>query len=113
MPRTCVNIPLNNQDPAQLHERIKVILVGDGYHETTYNKNEIVWKKGTGMLTAMHFIKLDYQPNMLIVSGWICSGIGGLTFGEKDLSGVYGAVPKRSVQNTIDKLVAAAGYSKV
>lgn len=112
MPRTCVNIPLN-QDPVQLHERIKAILVGDGYSETTYNKTEIVWKKGTGLLTAMHFIKLDYQPNLLVVSGWICSGIGALTFGEKDLSGLYAIAPKKSVQKTVDKIVAAAGYSKV
>lgn len=112
MSRTCVNIPLNNQNPNQLHERIKAILSSDGYKEKTYQKNEIVWKKGTGMLTAMHFIKLDYQPNMLVVSGWISSGIGGLTFGEKDLSGFFAAIPKKSVQNTIDKIVAATGYAK-
>lgn len=92
-----------------LHERIKAILSGDGYKEKTYKKNEIVWKKGTGLLTAMHFIKLDYQPNMLIVSGWICSGIGSLTFGEMDLSGVVAVVPKKSVQKTVDKIVAAVG----
>lgn len=60
----------------------------------------------------MHFIKLDYQPNLLVVSGWICSGIGSLTMGEKDLSGFVAAVPKKSVQKTVDKIVAATGYVK-
>lgn len=107
MSRTAVNVPLN-KDANQLHEQIKQILTADGYKEKKYKKGEIVWKKGTGFLTAMHFIKLDYQPNMLVVSGWISSGIGGLTLGEQALTGVVGVIPKKSVQKTIDKIVSAA-----
>ncbi len=108
MSRTTINIPLNNQDPNQVHERIKAILTADGYREQTYKKNEIVWRKGLGLLTAMHFIKLDYQPNMLVVSGWVpLFGIFGVSFGEDQLSGVSAVIPKQSTQKTIDKIVAS------
>lgn len=109
MSRTVVNIPIT-QDVNQLHEKIRQILITDGYNETNYKNNEIVWKKGVGFFTAMHFIKLDYQANVLYVSGWICSGIGSFTFGEHALNGFYGVIPKKSVQGTIDKITAAAGF---
>lgn len=112
MARTVVNLPIN-QDANQLHEGIKQILTANGYKEVTYKKNEIVWKKGTGMLTAMRFIKLDYQGNMLCVSGWICSGIGSLTFGEHALKGFYGWAIKKLVKNDINQIAAVAGQPNV
>lgn len=105
--RTVIQLPIN-QDPAMLHDGITKLLTADGYHETTYNKtgvNEIIWKKGTGFLTAMHFIKLDYQPGVLIVSGWIASGIDTLTFTEQPLEGFMAAIPKSSCKKTVDKIV--------
>ena len=58
-------------------------------------------------MTAMHFIKLEYQQNMLVISGWIQMGIGPVGGREHDLNGITGKIPKQSVRNTIEKLKAA------
>lgn len=106
MARTVVNLPIN-QDANQLHESIKQLLTANGYKETTYKKNEIVWKKGIGLLTAIRFIKLDYQGNMLCISGWIWS------LGEHALKGFYGCAIKKLVKDNINQIAAIAGHPNV
>lgn len=82
---------------------IKNILDQEGYHEIERN-GEVVWKKGTGAMTAMHFIKFDYVPGDLIISGFVQIGLGSVGLKEMDLTGVTGIIPKKSTFNTIQKI---------
>lgn len=79
------------------------ILVEDGYHQIETN-GETVWKKGTGALTAMHFIKLQYYPNDFVISGWVQIGLGSTGFKDMDLKGFTGSIPKKSTFKTIQKI---------
>ena len=81
----------------------KNILIQDGYHEIERN-GEIVWKKGTGAMTAMHFIKLDYIPGDLLLSGFVQIGVGSVGLDEMDLTGFTGKIPKKSTFKTIQKI---------
>ena len=46
------------------------VLVADKYKEIDYN-GETVWKMGTGLATAMHFIKTEYVGQTLRLYGWV------------------------------------------
>lgn len=108
--RTFVQVPITG-DPNAIDNAVAQLLRQEGYELTQYNEtglNETVWKKGTGMATAMKFIKLFYQPNILIISGWTSSGIGSITVNEMPLKGIVGAVPKKSCMNTIKMVVQIA-----
>ena len=108
--RTFVQVPITG-DPNAIDNAGAQLLRQEGYELTQYNEtglNETVWKKGTGMATAMKFIKLFYQPNILIISGWTSSGIGSITVNEMPLKGIVGAVPKKSCMNTIKMVVQIA-----
>lgn len=82
---------------------IKNILLQEGYKEINLN-NETVWKKGNGLITAMQYIKLEFDNNFISVSGWIQTGIGNIGGNEMDLNGIIGAVPKKSVLKVISKI---------
>ena len=105
MARTFVDIPLQG-DIAAADAVVKNVLISDDYREINYN-TEVVWKKGTGVMTAMHFIKVEYVGNVLHLSGWVQIGVGSVGGKERDLSGIVGAVPKKSVKGTIEKMRAA------
>lgn len=108
--RTFVQVPITG-DPNAIDNAVAQLLRQEGYELTQYNEtglNETVWKKGTGMATAMKFIKLFYQPNILVISGWTSSGIGSITVNEMPLKGIVGAVPKKSCMNTIKMVVQIA-----
>ncbi|MGN1181591.1 MAG: hypothetical protein ACI4SR_01190 [Faecalibacillus sp.] len=87
----------------QANDIARRILQESGYHEIERN-GENVWKKGTGAMTAMHFIKLDYVPGDFIISGFIQIGIGSVGLDEMDLKGFTGSVPKKSTFKTIQKV---------
>lgn len=87
----------------QVDGNIKTILSQEGYKEINRN-NELVWKKGTGLLTAMQYIKVEYGNDCVNISGWIQSGIGNIGGKEMDLNGVFGAMPKKSVLKVISKI---------
>ena len=53
-------------DIATAQQRINYILVSKGYHITPYRTGEMVWKKGTGLMTAMHYIKVDYSNSQCL-----------------------------------------------
>lgn len=110
--RTFVQVPITG-DPNAINSAVAQLLQQEGYSLTQYNEtglNETVWKKGTGMATSMKYIKLFYQPNMLVITGWTCDGIGSITVNEHPLKGIFGAVPKQSCMNTI-KMVAQTAQS--
>ena len=64
---------------------------------------EEYWKKGTGLMTAMQFIKLEFSDGALTLSAWVQAGIGSFGGSEMDLSGVTAAIPKKSLMNVIEK----------
>lgn len=105
MARTTITIPFT-QEQTTADQTARRILAIDGYHEIDYN-GEKVWKKGTGLMTAMHYIKLEFQDNQLAISGWIQVGIGSVGGKERDLSGFTGVIPKQSVRSTMNKILAA------
>lgn len=108
--RTFVQVPIAG-DPNAINTALSALLTQEGYSMTQYAEGsapELVWKKGTGFATAMKFIKLMYQPNMLLINAWTSSGIGSLTIGEMSLTGGFGAIPKKSCMKTVEKVIQLA-----
>lgn len=82
---------------------VKNILMQEGYREINQN-NEIVWKKGSGFLTAMQYIKIEYSNNYVNVSGWVKTGMGNVGGNEMPLKGIFAFMPKKSVLKVISRL---------
>ena len=94
-------------DIATAQRTIEQILMSNGYHIHHYNTGELVWKKGTGLMTAMHYIKVDYYATEIHLFGWIQSGIGDMGLGEMDLTGFVGIIPKQAVSKVLDRIMAS------
>ena len=103
MSRTIINISIKGKEQELLDKEIRNILIADDYREIDYNR-EIVWKKGTGLMTAMHYIKIEYSNDTLTVSGWVQIGLGSVGGKESSLEGFSAKIPKKSVKNTIEKI---------
>ena len=88
----------------QVQNTINNILSSNGFREITINTGENVWKKGTGLATAMHFIKVEYKTGAIVLSGWIQIGVGSVGGKEQELKGFVGMAPKKSVLKTMKKL---------
>lgn len=97
MARTIINLPLRNSVDESYNTAVN-ILQANGFKEVSYN-GETVWKKGTGLLTAMQYIK--------IVSGWVQAGVGSVGGNEMALNGIVAAVPKKSVMKVIEQIKAS------
>ena len=102
MSRTIRRISFNG-DQKETEERIHDFLVQEDYREISYDR-EIVWKKGTGIMSAMHYIKIEFKKNELVISGWVRIGIGDAAGKEQALSGILGMEPKKAVLKTIKEL---------
>ena len=61
MARTIINLPLRNSVDESYNTAVN-ILQANGFKEVSYN-GETVWKKGTGLLTAMQYIKIKKNIN--------------------------------------------------
>lgn len=103
MARTKLELPFRFSF-AQEEQTIQRILTARGYHQTTLKSGESVWKKGIGLWSYMKFIKTDYSDNKVLLSGWIQVGIGNLGGEELDLTGVFGAYPKKQVMKVLQEL---------
>ena len=84
---------------------IEQILTTKGYHIQNYGYGELVWKKGMGIMTAMHYIKVEYYPTEIHLYGWVQSGIGDAGFGEMDLTGFVGCIPKKAVLKVMEQIL--------
>ena len=104
MARTMMEIPFA-VDQQTVETAVRGVLVADKYKEIDYN-GETVWKMGTGLATAMHFIKTEYAGQTLRLYGWVQIGVGSAGGKERDLTGVVGAIPKKSVKKTMEKIRA-------
>ncbi len=106
MARTTMDISISGYTE-ELDSRIRQVLIGAHYREIEYYR-EMVWKKGTGMMTAMHYIKVEYPDYQTVrLSGWVQIGVGSVGGKERDLSGITGIIPKKSVQGTMNAIQAA------
>lgn len=104
MARTMMEIPFAGERKT-VETAVRGVLVADKYKEIDYN-GETVWKMGTGLATAMHFIKTEYAGQTLRLYGWVQIGVGSAGGKERDLTGVVGAIPKKSVKKTMEKIRA-------
>lgn len=96
-------------DFAAAEAAIGGVLTGDGYHPINY-RGEQVWKKGVGVMTAMHYIKVDWAEDHVVLSGWVQAGLGDDGFSEMAAdNGVLAMAPKKSVKKTIEKIRQAIG----
>ena len=85
---------------------IKVNLTADGYKLIDYGGEDDVWKKGTGAMTSMHYIKPEFEyGDTLYLSGWVRTGMGDVALKEQDLEGFGGIIPKKSVKATMEKII--------
>lgn len=102
MARTVINMNYNcNFDEAS--NRINSVLLQNGFKQQERN-GESFWKKGTGLMTAMQFIKVDFSESAVTISAWVQSGIGNLGGSEMDLTGFVAAAPKKSLMKVIEKI---------
>lgn len=103
MARTIITLPYYNSYN-EATNKLTLYLLEKGFKKILRN-NEEVWKKGTGMLTAMQFLKFQFTDQKeVIISGWVQAGLGSIGFNEMDLSGTVAAIPKKSLLKTIDGL---------
>ena len=73
----------------------------EGFSEKDYD-GERVWKKGSGLFSAIKYIKFEFAEQELIIRAWVQSGASGT---ELDLSGLYGAFPKKQLTKTVEKIM--------
>ena len=102
MARTIIRVPFT-AGVDNTYNMVVSILQSNGYKEISYN-GETVWKKGVCLLTAMQYIKIEFEENSLIVSGWVQAGLGSKGGSEMALNGVVAAVPKKSVMKVIEEI---------
>ena len=86
------------------------VLAQNGFVPLHYH-GESVWKKGTGALTAMQFVKLVPAGAFLDVQAWVQIGLGNVGLKEQCLSGVVGAIPKKMLLGVLDQILLAAHQS--
>ncbi len=92
---------------AELRRRLEEVLTRNGYHPYRY-EGENIWKKGTGAMTAMMYIKVDYDQTMVAFQGWVMPGLGSADIAEMGLDGTLGVIPKKACRKVIEQLIAAA-----
>lgn len=90
-------------DFTNTNNNINNFLVQNGFKKVVKN-NEEFWKKGTGMVSAMQYLKFDFSESELTVYAWVQAGLGSFGGNEMDLTGFVAAVPKKSLMNKIEKL---------
>lgn len=106
MARTFMDISFSG-DQQSVDDAVRQTLTAANYREIPYGA-EIVWKMGTGLMTAMHYIKVEYPAaNTLRLAGWVQIGVGSVGGKERDLTGFTGIIPKKSVKATMEKVRAA------
>lgn len=106
MARTTINVPFRCNF-SEAEKTINSILLNNGFHQTTLNSGENVWKKGTGLMTAMQFVKVEFSSGEAVLSAWVQAGIGSLGGSEMDLTGIVAAIPKKSLMKVLSQIKSA------
>ena len=87
----------------EAQRKISSILSMRGFKITTKKNGERVWKKGIGLLTAMQFVKIEFSQNVFIMHAWVQT-LGFGRFGESDLTGVFGLIPKKQLARVLEEI---------
>ena len=103
MSRTLVKIQFNCSFE-EANKKVENILFLRGFQQTTLRTGETVWKNGSGLLTAMKFIKVEYAQNEIVLSAWTQVGVGKVGGEEMDLTGIVGALPKKQLIKVIEAI---------
>ena len=107
--------------PEAFHEAVRALLTREKYKETRYvnpetGADETVWKFSNIMLLP-RYIKLEYTPTQLVISGWM-EGKSSLFAKKKpewSLDGgplTYGYGVKESNRRVIEKIIALADQGR-
>ncbi len=65
-------------------------------------KGENVWQKGSGMITAPQFIKVQLGDGIAHIEAWLKQALlPGVYVGEMGLDGFYGAIPKSMLKGRV------------
>jgi len=102
MPRTCERFA-HTANIDTVKSSVESFLASEGFSQKDY-KGEQVWKKGTGLATAMQYMKIEYAENEVVVYAWIQMGVGDIGGKEHELKGIVGAIPKKNLRSRVDKL---------
>ncbi|MBQ7131301.1 MAG: hypothetical protein IJO29_01905 [Oscillospiraceae bacterium] len=91
-------------------------LTSEGFKQKTL-KNENVWQKGAGWLTAPQYVTAVYNGNSITLTAFIKYAIipGVWYCGESDLSGFVGCVPKQALEakvTTLERNLQQTAYNK-
>ena len=107
MARHTVTLNLPRQDLPQFVDFItKDFFAKEGFSYVNF-KNEMVWKKGMGLLTAPEIMKVTVNGTLVTVEAWIrMAWLPGVYGGEMGLDGFVGAIPKGMLRGKVDNLVA-------
>lgn len=98
MARSTFKVTYTNSEGLQ--DKLSSFLQQKGYKNITEN-NERVWKCGSGFLTAMKYIKIEFsENNTLHISAWIRPILGN----EQDLNGLLAALPKKQVMDVVKEI---------
>ncbi len=76
----------------------------NSFSEKKIKTGESVWKNGTGLMTAMKFIKVEYAQNNITISAWVQTGVGNVGGNEMDLTGFVAAIPKKQLLKVIEEI---------
>lgn len=105
MPRTTIQVEydLTHQEA---NKRIESTLSRKGFKLIDYN-GESVWKKGTGVLTAMQYVKIEYFQGGATISAWVQAGLGSVGGSEMDLTGFIAGMPKKMLLTVLEEIQRA------
>ena len=100
MARTVYEYTLNLED-SMVQYLANDYLTKEGFRQVDY-KGEQVWKRGTGMITAPSYIKLNYANGVIHVEAWIKPFLSG----EMSIdSGFVGSIPKSAHRKRVTELL--------
>ncbi len=94
----------HNLSFAEAQNKVLSVLQNNSFNEKTLKTGETVWKNGTGLMTAMKFIKVEYAQNSITIYAWVQTGIGDIGGGEMDLTGFVAALPKKQLLKVIEEI---------
>lgn len=89
--------------PSQAAQIAEQILMQNKFKPEDY-KGEAVWKKGTGMATAMQFVKIAPFEDALGIQAWVQAGIDDVGLKEQCLDGFVGALPKKMLLKVVEQI---------
>ena len=79
-------------------------LLKEGFQQVTH-KNEVVWKKGKGLMVAPQFIKYQTRGGNVHLEAWLKYAIlPGVYCGEMGLDGAMGFAVKKVLKDRVDAL---------